>query len=411
MDKKIPVTIITGFLGSGKTTLLQHILTANHGKKIAVIENEYGSPIGVQHEVHEGLHKAVSVDEIIETSNGCLCCAGRDEFIDLLHGLIRQRDRFDYLVIETTGLVDPSFAQVFFLSEQCKKHLVLDGIVAMVDAARIMRQLDDSDGNGAAKGSIREDIQIINEAKEQIAFADVIVINKTDLVQDASQLDAIQRRIEGLNPLAKISRTDHAKVALDAVLDLKAFDLHALLKREPGFLDFRPYRQHDDAIGSITLVGPGELPDVDTFQSWMKQVCANYTIFRSKGILVLRGSGERYVLQGVHDSFDIRKHARWEEDEERTNKIVLIGKEVKNGAGKILASFSKTFGFPLRVQASPSGKAPPPPFMPRLVLMAIILIAMFYPTEAWETGMAMPLWLVLPMVGALLYYLSTRWSP
>ncbi len=213
-QNRVPVTILTGFLGSGKTTLLNRILTEEHGKRIAVIENEYGEV---------GIDQALVIDadeEVFEMSNGCICCTVRGDLIRVLNNLNKRRDKFDYVLVETTGLADPGpVAQTFFMDDELRSEYSLDGIVTLVDAAHIEQQLGRSD-----------------ESTEQIAFADVLVLNKTDLVKDEA-LDSLESRLKGMNRMARVVRSERANVPVDTVLDLGAFDLDQVLERRPTFLE------------------------------------------------------------------------------------------------------------------------------------------------------------------------------
>jgi G3E family GTPase len=212
--QKVPVTILTGFLGSGKTTLLNRILSEEHGKRIAVIENEYGEV---------GIDQALVIDadeEIFEMSNGCICCTVRGDLIRVLGNLMKRRDRFDYVLVETTGLADPGpVAQTFFMDDEIRSEFSLDGIITLVDAAHIDQQLGRSD-----------------ESTEQVAFADVLVLNKTDLV-DGEALDRLEARLRDMNRMARIVRSERANLPVDTVLNLGAFNLDQALERRPTFLE------------------------------------------------------------------------------------------------------------------------------------------------------------------------------
>ena len=213
-SQKVPVSILTGFLGSGKTTLLNRILSEEHGKRIAVIENEYGEV---------GIDQALVIDadeEIFEMSNGCICCTVRGDLIRVLGNLMKRRDKFDYVLVETTGLADPGpVAQTFFMDDEIRAEFSLDGIVTLVDAAHIEQQLGRSD-----------------ESTEQIAFADVLVLNKTDLV-NGEALDSLEARLREMNRMARVVRSERANVSVDTVLNLGAFDLDQVLERRPTFLE------------------------------------------------------------------------------------------------------------------------------------------------------------------------------
>ena len=212
--RKVPVTILTGFLGSGKTTLLNRILSEEHGKRIAVIENEYGE-VGIDHEL-----VIDSDEEIFEMSNGCICCTVRGDLIRVLGNLMKRRDKFDYVLVETTGLADPGpVAQTFFMDDEISEEFSLDGIVTLIDAAHIEQQLGRSD-----------------ESSEQVAFADVLVLNKTDLV-NSEAIDRIETRLREMNRMARLVRSEKADIPVDTVLHLSAFDLEQVLERDPTFLE------------------------------------------------------------------------------------------------------------------------------------------------------------------------------
>src|SRR5256884_4426219 len=214
MSDKVPVTVLTGYLGAGKTTLLNRILSEPHGQKYAVIVNEFGE-IGIDNDLIVGAD-----EEVFEMNNGCICCTVRGDLVRIIDGLMRRKGKFDAIVVETTGLADPApVAQTFFVDENVGRKTRLDAVVTVADAKWLQDRLRDAP-----------------EAKNQIAFADVILLNKTDLVTDA-ELREVEARIRGINPYAKLHRTERSQIALDQVLDRKAFDLERILDIEPAFLE------------------------------------------------------------------------------------------------------------------------------------------------------------------------------
>jgi len=329
MSDKIPVTVLTGYLGAGKTTLLNRILSEPHGKKYAVIVNEFGE-IGIDNDLVVN-----SDEEIFEMNNGCVCCTVRGDLIRIIEGLVRRKGKFDAIIVETTGLADPApVAQTFFMDEAVGEKTKLDAVVTVADARWLKDRLRDAP-----------------EAKNQIAFADVILVNKTDLVSEP-ELQEIEARIRGINPYAKLHRTQRSQIALGEVLDRKAFDLDRILDIEPEFLhgDGHDHHHHDhdhdhdhdhahhhdglkhyhdEHMQSVSIRIDKPL-DPDKFFPWVQDLVAKDgpSILRSKGILSFKDDPERFVFQGVHMILDGDHQRPWKEGEARESRIIFIGRDL-----------------------------------------------------------------------------------
>ena len=301
---KLPVTLVTGYLGSGKTTLLNRILTEDHGEKICVIVNEFGE-VGIDNELI-----VASDEEVIEMNNGCICCTVRSDLIDSFQRLVTDDHSFDRIIIETTGLADPGpVIQTFFLDEHTIASLKLDAVITVVDAANIVYHWDS------------------HELQEQIAFANVVLMNKSELCTK-EQLDSIRRRIRQYNPLASLYETSQCVVAFDKIMDIAAFDLQNALQVDPELLSETEH-EHEGAVSSASIRIPGTV-DSDRFNRWINEFVQTHgpDLYRVKGILDMDDSPRRFVFQGVHMVLDGRPGAAWGVDEERINQIVFIGRNL-----------------------------------------------------------------------------------
>lgn len=337
---KIPVTVLTGYLGAGKTTLLNRILSEPHGKKYAVIVNEFGE-IGIDNELVVGAD-----EEVFEMNNGCICCTVRGDLIRIIEGLMKRKGKFDAIIVETTGLADPApVAQTFFVDQDVQDQSRLDAVVTVADAKWLSDRLRDAP-----------------EAKNQIAFADVIILNKTDLVS-AAELREVEARIRAINPYATLHKTQRCAVPLDAVLGRNAFDLDRILDIEPAFLETGDDHQdhhhghdhdhhghdhhdhghdahghapaglkhyHDEDMQSLSVRIEGEV-DPDKFLPWIQDYIQREgaDILRSKGILAFKNEPRRFVYQGVHMILDGDLQSEWKPGEARVSRMVFIGRHLK----------------------------------------------------------------------------------
>ncbi len=351
---QVPVTVLTGYLGAGKTTLLNRILTEDHGRKYAVIVNEFGE-IGIDHDLIVG-----SDEEIYEMNNGCVCCTVRGDLIRVVQTLMKRKGRFDSIIVETTGLADPApVAQTFFMDEDVRAKARLDAVVALADARHLPLRLKDS-----------------VEAESQIAFADIVVLNKTDLVS-AEEADMVEHLIRHINPVARILRAERGNVALADILDRGSFDLNRILENDPDFLeathvcgpdcdhdhdhhghDHHDYDHdhghshghghdhghhdhghhhghkgldaalHDVTVGTVALTAGDMNPA--RFFPWIQKItqAQGPDILRLKGIIAFSDDPDRYVVQGIHMLIEGDHQRPWRDGEQRLSRLVLIGRNL-----------------------------------------------------------------------------------
>jgi G3E family GTPase len=306
----VPVTILTGFLGSGKTTLLKRILTEQHGHKIAVIENEFG-----EEGVDNDLLVQESSEQIVEMNNGCICCTVRGDLVRILGDLRGRREAgeidFERVIIETTGLADPGpVAQTFFIDDEIAEYYLLDAVITVVDAQHAQTQLDQH-----------------KEAMEQVGFADRLLMSKVDLVEPAQQ-EALRQRLTRINPRAPIRPVHFGNAPIDEILDIRGFNLNAVLEIDPNFLQDDEH-EHDDNISSFVFTSerPFDAVKLEDFLGGLTQVYGP-DMLRYKGVLFVKGSERQMVFQGVHMMMGADLGRRWQPGEKPSSKMVFIGRKL-----------------------------------------------------------------------------------
>ncbi|KAK3442931.1 hypothetical protein EUGRSUZ_B03163 [Eucalyptus grandis] len=319
----VGVTVITGYLGAGKSTLVNHVLNSQHGKRIAVILNEFGEEIGVERAMINEGEGGDLVEEWVELANGCVCCTVKHSLVQALEQLVQRKERLDHILLETTGLANPApLASVLWLDEQLESSVKLDSIVTVVDAKNLRLQLNE-----------RRDSSSFPEAFLQLAFADVVILNKVDLVtsEATGALEELEKEIHGINSIAEIIRTVRCQVDLSTILDRQAYDatrvahLEALLQENQS-LSGREL--HDNGVRTLCICEPRKV-DLNKVRSWLEEILWDkkygMDIYRCKGVLSVSNSNMLHTLQAVKEIYDIVPARKWKDEENPMNKIVFIG--------------------------------------------------------------------------------------
>ncbi|XP_010417078.1 PREDICTED: COBW domain-containing protein 1 [Camelina sativa] len=316
----VGVSVITGYLGAGKSTLVNYILNGKHGKRIAVILNEFGEEIGVERAMINDGDEGAIVEEWVELANGCVCCTVKHSLVQALEQLVQRKDRLDHILLETTGLANPApLASILWLDEQLESEVKLDCIVTVVDAKNLRFQLNE-----------RRDTSSFPEAFNQIAFADTIIMNKVDLISQ-EESDELEKEIHSINSLANVIRSVRCQVDLSNVLNCQAYDsthvsrLESLLEANKSLTTTD---LHDSGVRTLCISEPQPI-NLDKVRLWLEEILwdkmLEMDIYRCKAVLRIQNSEQLHILQAVREIYEIVPARKWSEEESRTNKIVFIG--------------------------------------------------------------------------------------
>ncbi|XP_019454521.1 PREDICTED: COBW domain-containing protein 1 [Lupinus angustifolius] len=326
-SSSVGVTLITGYLGAGKSTLVNHILSSQHGKRIAVILNEFGEEIGVERAmINEGDGGAL-VEEWVELANGCVCCTVKHSLVQALEQLVQRKERIDHILLETTGLANPApLASVLWLDDQLESDVKLDSIVTVVDAKNLRFQLDKQRGSSSSP-----------EAYFQIAFADIIILNKVDLVsaEGSGALEELEEEIHNINSLADIIHSVRCQVDMSKILNRQVYDtarashLESLLEESRSL---STKKLHDSGVRTICICERQTI-DLDKTRIWLEEILwekkYDMDVYRCKGVLSVQNSDQLHTMQAVRELYEIVPARKWENEEIRMNKIVFIGHNLK----------------------------------------------------------------------------------